>query len=74
MGLIDERRFKAALVEVSKATSPRWWPAVIKAVQLEFWLRMQAGVSLGARNRHSTSENLRLDRGAEQIRAGSVVR
>ncbi|KAA6465262.1 hypothetical protein DYQ86_04780 [Acidobacteria bacterium AB60] len=74
MGLIDERRFKAELVEVSKATSPRWWPAVIKAVQLEFWLRMQGGVSLGAPNRRSISESLRLDRGAENIRAGSAVR
>jgi asparagine synthase (glutamine-hydrolysing) len=42
MGLIDEGRLKIALTEIVKGTSPRWWPAVIKAMHLEFWLRMQA--------------------------------
>jgi asparagine synthase (glutamine-hydrolysing) len=53
MGLIDEEQLKIAIAEVAKATSPRWWPAIIKAIQMEFWLRMQNGVLNETHPRHS---------------------
>jgi hypothetical protein len=70
MGLIDEKQLRTAITQVAKGTSPRWWPAIIKAIQMEFWLRMQASVLKETRNRHSNLKKLRPDRGAEKIRAG----
>jgi asparagine synthase (glutamine-hydrolysing) len=73
MGLVDERQLRTTLAEVAKGTSPRWWPAVIKAIQMEFWLRMQAGISMEARNDRSISKSLRRNRDAEEIRVGGAA-
>jgi asparagine synthase (glutamine-hydrolysing) len=74
MGLVDEKQLRIAVAEIAKGTSPRWWPAVIKAVQMEFWLQMQAGYLKDTRNCHSNLKSLRRDRGAEEIRASSAAR
>ena len=74
MGLIDEEQLKIAIAEVAKATSPRWWPAIIKAIQMEFWLRMQNGVLNETQPRHPNLENFAPPSGAEEIRAGSAAR
>jgi asparagine synthase (glutamine-hydrolysing) len=73
MGLIDEKQLRIALAEIAKGTSPRWWPAVIKAIQMEFWLQMQAGGLKETLNCHS-NKRLRPDRGAEEIRASGAAR
>jgi asparagine synthase (glutamine-hydrolysing) len=74
MGLIDETRLKRALAEVAKGTSPRWWPALIKAINMEFWLRMQPGVLRETANGQSIETGLRRNRRAEEIRADGAVR
>jgi len=74
MGLIDETRLKHALAEVAKGTSPRWWPALIKAINMEFWLRMQPGVLRETANGQSIETGLRRNRRAEEIRADGAVR
>lgn len=74
MGLIDERCLRTILAEVAKGTSPRWWPALIKAINMEFWLRAQPKILSDARSRPPILRDLRPDRGAEEIRAGSAVR
>lgn len=53
MGLINEGQLKIAIAEVAKGTWPRWWPAIIRAIQMEFWLRMQNGVLNESHPRHS---------------------
>jgi asparagine synthase (glutamine-hydrolysing) len=59
IGFIDERKIKATIEMVARGTSPQWWPAVIKAINMEFWLQMQARGSLESRNCRSTRKGLR---------------
>jgi asparagine synthase (glutamine-hydrolysing) len=47
LGLVDEKCFKEALDIISKGTTPKWWPAVIKAINLEFWLQGQREILNG---------------------------
>jgi asparagine synthase (glutamine-hydrolysing) len=74
MGLIDERQLKVALADVAKGTSPRWWPALIKAINMEYWLGTQAGVLRETPHGRSIGTGLRRNRRAEEIRAGDAVR
>jgi|GEM_PF-6908751 Asparagine synthase (glutamine-hydrolyzing) len=74
LGLIDERRLKATLAGIAKGTSPRWWPALIKAINMEFWLRTQSGTLSLTSAHKSIPRHLRSNQSAKQIRAGSIVR
>lgn len=73
MGLIDEKQLRIAVTQVAKGTSPRWWPAIIKAIQMEFWLRMQVNVLKQIGNRDTNLRRLRPDNGAEKIRVGGAA-
>jgi asparagine synthase (glutamine-hydrolysing) len=73
MGLVDENQLKTTLSEIVKGTSPRWWPAVINAIQMEFWLRVQSEGFEEASTRGSIQRSLHLDRGADEIRASNAA-
>lgn len=41
MGFVDVKCLKDTLGTICRGSTPQWWPAIINAVNYEFWLRRQ---------------------------------
>ena len=74
MGFLDEKSLKDTLAVIGKGTTSKWWPAIIKAISLEFWLQGQRGILKDIPASSPEANALRRKHGAEGIRTGSAAR
>jgi asparagine synthase (glutamine-hydrolysing) len=74
LGLIDATSINETLAVITRGTEPRWWPAILKATTLEFWLQRQTGTlkCVGAK-RAECMPLLHRNCGAGEIRTGSTA-
>jgi len=73
LGLVDPKCLKDTLAVISKGSTPKWWPAIIKAIAFEFWLQGQRDVLKDIPAGLSEAEALHRKHGANEIRTGSAA-
>ena len=73
MGFVDGECLKDALVAICQGNSLQWWPAIINAMNYEFWLQRQRGIVNGIPLSLAEAQALHREHDANHIRAPGIV-